>query len=70
MGLKKFAKRVVKKAKGLVAKTPVGSVFGMDKEKAPAADDAGQRSAAAKRLIDQTKQAGAGQIKYQTEETI
>lgn len=70
MGILKKIKKVVKK----VGRTVLPMVsMGMYKGKGGKEEslpEEGQRSEAAKRLAETQKQAGGGQIKYNTEETV
>lgn len=76
MGLKKFVKRVGKKAKGFIKKAggtvlkPIKGVF--DRDDGGGGDDASAdleaRSAAARQQRTVNRQAGSGQITYETEE--
>jgi hypothetical protein len=59
--------RYKKKFNKYVGKATMG-MFGGEKESS--SDEAGLRSAAAKRLVNTQQQAGSGQIKFQTEELI
>ena len=71
MGLFKKVKKVVKKVGGIAlkpAKTVIGMVGGKDKERDSGEADLGTRAAAAKRLVNTQKQAGSGQISYNTME--
>lgn len=70
---RKAVKRVAKKVGGkLPAIQGFKAVKGFFKtpEEDESSDETGLRSAAAKRLVTKTDQAGGGQIKYNTEEEV
>lgn len=76
MGLWKKVKRAVKGAVRTVAPIATGGLYDpkskstAQQNKDAGGDDVGQRAAAAKRLSEIQKQAGGGQIKYNTEEEV
>ena len=73
MSFRKKLKKLVRKIAPKVTQGLWNPGQKAEERKAEAADaafESGLRGAAAKRLVDQSKQAGAGQIKYQTEEDV
>jgi hypothetical protein len=65
MGMRKRMKKYANKA----LKVSTLGMFGGKKESS-SGDDAGLRSAAAKRLVNTNQQAGSGQINFNTEEMV
>lgn len=68
MGLFKAIKRAVRKVENFAHVATGRPKIGQGGDVGE--DEAGLRSAAAKRLVTKQTQAGGGQIKYNTEETV